>query len=262
MSIFGNMYQRWRGPAAGDPPSLPAIRGYDMEVEAREAITQVAGHTMVPYPRLVTLFQQAAHCELTQLAGAFVECGTWKGGGVGIMAQATLRYGKNPRALHLFDSFVGIPEPDAAVDGSRAVSEVARVGGGSAGRLRAVEGFYETYANGTGTLADNKRLLEGIIGYPSSMLHYHEGWFQDTVPQAATQIGDIAILRLDGDWYASTKVCLEHLCPHVVAGGIVIIDDYGAYEGCRKAVDEYRQGQGLTEFMHHLDQDGRYWIKR
>ena len=79
--------------------------------------------------------------------------------------------------------------------------------------------------------------------------------------KAAPAIGPIAILRLDGDWYASTKICLEHLYDQVVSGGFVIVDDYGTYEGCRKAVDEFLAARGLHVFLSHVDPDCRYWIK-
>ncbi len=82
-----------------------------------------------------------------------------------------------------------------------------------------------------------KQFLEQRIGYDPAHLIYHKGWFQDTLPIADTP--EIAVLRLDGDWYASTRVSLKHLYDRVVPGGFVIIDDYGCYDGCRKAVDEF-----------------------
>ncbi|HJW08688.1 MAG TPA: TylF/MycF/NovP-related O-methyltransferase, partial [Holophagaceae bacterium] len=167
------------------------------------------------------------------------------------------------RDLHLFDAFTEICEPDEKVDGARAVAEVktwTRNQGGTEGRLKALTGIYDAFG-GPGTLEENRTLLETTIGYDPDRIHYHQGWFQDTLPLDAGKIGPIALLRLDGDWYASTKVCLEHLYDHVVSSGIVIIDDYGTYEGCRKAVDEFIAARGLRIFLSHVDPDCRYWIK-
>jgi hypothetical protein len=240
---------------------LPPPAGYTLEEEAREVIRTVRPYTMLSYERLVTLYQQAAHCERSGVPGGFVECGTWKGGAVAVMALANLRHGDRRRPIHLFDSFEGIPEPDVAVDGEKAIREVLSVGGEAKGRLTPVDRFYDRFADGVGTLEINRRLLEEIIRYDPSSLHYHKGWFQDTLPREAGKIGEIAILRLDGDWYASTRVCLEHLYRNVVRGGFVILDDYGYYEGCRRAVDEFMEREGIRAFLNHIDTAGRYWIK-
>ena len=180
---------------------------------------------------------------------------------MGLMALGNMRHGARRRHLHLFDSFEGIPEPDETVDGERAIREVRSVGGGTAGKLVPVGNFYERYADGVGTLETNRHLMEGVIRYDPSFLHYHKGWFQDILPREAGNTREIAILRLDGDWYASTLVCLEHLYRNVVSGGFVIIDDYGYYEGCRKAVDDFLEQEGIRPYLNHIDAAGRYWIK-
>jgi O-methyltransferase len=216
---------------------------------------------MVPYARLVTLYQQVIFCETWNIPGCFVECGTWKGGAVGLMALGNLEAGATRRHLHLFDSFEGIPEPDVSIDGEKAVQQVVSIGGRAKGRLMPVAGFYEKYAGGVGTLEENRSLLEEVIGYDPSFLHYHKGWFQNTLPEAAPDLGSVAILRLDADWYASTKICLEHLYDNVVSGGFVIIDDYGCYEGCKKAVDEFMKRRGVRAYLNHIDSEGRYLIK-
>ena len=239
-----------------------ARRGYDLEDLATAAIARVRPFTMLPEERLITLYQQAAHCEAVGLRGAFVECGVWKGGSVAVMALANLAHGSTRRDIHLFDSFTDICEPDAAVDGDRALREVKEwgKGGGVGGKLAPVTGFYDSMG-GAGTLEGNKELLERVVGYDPKSLHYHVGWFQDTVPAAPPRIPAIALLRLDGDWYASTKVCLEHLYDLVVPGGFIIVDDFGAYDGCRKAVDEFRRDRKITAFLHHIDGEARYWVK-
>ena len=236
--------------------------GYDDEAAARALIARVADSTMVPIRRLITLYQQVRYCEEAAIPGSFVECGVWKGGSVGLMALANLQHGRQRRPLHLFDAFQDICEPDAKVDGSRALDDVRRFapGGGTGGTLQPLTGFYDQFG-GPGTLDGNRELLERRIGYDPAMIHYHVGWFQDTVPRDAAACGEIALLRLDGDWHASTKICLEHLYERVVPRGVVIIDDYGTYEGCRKAVDDYLSMKGIKVLLNHVDADCRYWIK-
>lgn len=177
-------------------------------------------------------------------------------------ALAIQRTGTARRHLHLFDAFQEICEPDAAVDGEQALRQTrAFTEGGADGQgvLRPLVGFYDSFG-GPGTVAGNRQLLQGTIGYPAEMVHYHVGWFQETLPVVGESIGPIAILRLDGDWYASTKVCLEYLFDEVVPGGIVIIDDYGAYEGCRRAVDEFLVSRNITGYLHNIDHTGRYLV--
>lgn len=241
--------------AAGQEAAEAELADFDRE--ALEKIRVVRQHTMLPYARLYSLYHQAVYCETAGIEGSFVECGTWKGGAVGLMASANLAYGKLRRRIHLFDSFESIPEPDEAVDGMKAVNQARQAGAGTRGRLVPLTNFYEQ----EGTLEANRDLLETVIGYDPAYLHYHQGWFQDTLPRDAGDVGSVAILRLDGDWYASTRVCLDHLYHQVVSGGFVIIDDYGCYEGCKQAVDEFMRREGLRSYLHRIDSEGRYLIK-
>jgi O-methyltransferase len=220
----------------------------------------VEGATMLARGRLLSLYEQVVYCEGTGLRGAFVECGVWKGGAVGLMARAALDCSGGDRDLHLFDSFEGICEPDPDVDGEKAIREIGYRPDLSDGVIKPVKGVYDS-VGGHGTMAECRDLIERRIGYSSERVHFHVGWFQDTVPVASSSLGSIALLRLDGDWYASTKVCLDHLYDLVVPGGFVIFDDYGTYEGCRKATDEFLQSRGVATFMHRVDRDCFYLVK-
>jgi len=237
-------------------PSPPAKRSehpllqYDDEQSAREAIAVVEGFTMLSYQRLVTLWQQVCYLDEAQIPGAMVECGTWKGGASALMALAHRRSGTPQRDLHLFDSFQGLPEPDQARDGEMAVCYASQR---ASGMLRSI-------GKCVGTLEDNKRVLHEIAGYPSALTHYHVGWFQDTLREAPPFPGGIALLRIDGDWYESTKICLTRLFPLVNSGGIVVIDDYGKWVGCRQAVDEFRASLPCPLYLNHIDPAGRYFI--
>lgn len=236
--------------------------GYDFEEEAQDKISLVRRNAMASFECLVTLYQQARYCELNDIAGCYVECGVWKGGAAGLMALGNLTYGTARRQIHLFDAFDDICEPDSAVDGERALAEVEQKASVDrselSGRLRPLRRAYADHV-GAATVEHVDLLMRGVVGYDINSLCDHVGWFQDTLPLPETS--DIPILRLDGDWYASTKTCLEHLYDNVVSGGFVVIDDYGAYEGCTKAVDEFMEVRGVRAYLNHVNADRRYWIK-
>ncbi len=233
---------------------VPAPKGFSDESEAREALLRVADHTLMSYERAVTLHQQVKYLEQRGVEGDFVECGVARGGAVGLMALANLRYGQERRDFHLFDSFRGLPEPTVE-DGA----EVKRRAEALVGRSLGSDANLEPVGWEVTSRRDSAQLL-AEIGYPDEHLHYHVGWFQETLPKAQT-IERIALLRLDGDWYESTKVCLEALYPRVVVGGFIVVDDYGHYEGCRKAVDEFQESLSPMEYLHHIDYTGRYFVK-
>ena len=164
--------------------------------------------------------------------GALSECGVWNGGAIGLMGLADRRFpGHKERTLHLFNSFEGLPQPTArdtdVFDGHDAGDVLTPIGACKGERAPVVEDF-----------------LVNRLGLPKDQLAFHVGWFQDTVPVARSTIGDIAILRLDGDWYKSTKVCIGNLYDRLVPGGFLVIDDYGTFEGCRQAVDEFFSTRG------------------
>ena len=240
---------------------LQANLGMELEKEVQTQIKIVQKYTMLTYPRMVSLYNQAVFCEHNAMDGAFVECGVWKGGAVGLMALANLCHGLKRRNLYLFDAFDDICEPDASLDGGTAIRELELLGckAAASGRLRPIKGAYDS-VGGHGTIEECRNLLHDTINYPEQNVIFVKGWFQNTLPAVSKRMEPIAILRLDGDWYASTKVCLEHLCDRVVSGGFVIIDDYGHYEGCKRAVDEYLKGKGLKCFLNYVDYSARYWI--
>jgi O-methyltransferase len=241
-------------PPFGIPLSALALGGkfgFDEEEQIKVAVARVAGHTMTTFERLASLWEQVRYLDRYGIGGDLVECGVWKGGSVGLMALAHLAAGPPRRTLQLFDSFAGLPEPRAEMDGRGAVRYAGERGGGK----------LESIDQCVGPLADNRRLLEEAIGYPRELLRYHVGWFEQTVPAAVAEMGPIALLRLDGDWYESTRIPLAHLYAKVVHGGIVVIDDYGQWEGSRRAVDEFLATLGEPVLLNHIDYTSRYWLR-
>lgn len=151
--------------------------------------------------------------------GAFVECGTWKGG----MSAAMMAIGGVERQYHFFDSFQGLPEAKD-IDGEAA----------KAYQKDKENPYY--YDNCRANIVDFVATISQV-GVPEDKLHVHQGWFEDTIPRYDG--GAIAVLRLDGDWYASTMQCLKTLYPLVRKGGMVIVDDYQYWHGATRAVHDY-----------------------
>lgn len=191
-------------------------------------LDQIAGAALSTRATIQNSYDMAADVVRRGVPGCFVECGVYAGAQVGAMALA-LTEAANHREIHLFDSFQGFPHASEQ-DGPEWVQ---RLGAGSANEkskpLDPAWGFNDRITP--------KKVLANLEawGFLHHMFAMHCGWFADTVPGWDRPI---ALLRLDGDLYESTKVCLEHLYPHLSPGGVCIIDDY-ALPGCRKAVDEY-----------------------
>jgi hypothetical protein len=159
------------------------------------------------------------------------------------MAYTLLELGANDRDLYLYDTFEGMPEP-TDVDRGRFGESAMR----SWRKRRDSEGR-STWIN-YGIEEVRANLL--ATGYPETRLHFIKGKVEDTLKDHAPP-GDIAILRLDTDWHASTKAELDHLYPKVVRGGIVLIDDYFRWRGARKAVDEYVAEHNIPIFWCRID---------
>jgi O-methyltransferase len=255
--VFGPFMARvgWV-PANGSPLDDRFFRvkyGFDEEKAIKKAALQVRSHSMVSLQRLATVWQQVRYVDTYGLKGCLVECGVGKGGTVGMMALAHQFSSSTPqRQLHLFDSFEGLPEPKAGVDGMSAIGY----------SKKRASGALKTIKKCVGTLDENKNFLEKTLGYPKDLLQYHVGWFEQTLPKDSSTLGPIAILRIDGDWYESTKVCLENLYEKVIPGGIIIIDDYGHWEGCKRATDEFLGKLKERVLLSHIDYSARYWIKQ
>jgi O-methyltransferase len=213
------------------------------------ALFKVKRYTMTTPTRCRHLWDSCKQVLESSVPGCFVECGVWKGGSSAIMAQAIKNFGQ-ARPLHLFDSFEGLPEPTEK-DGESAAHYS---GGRNQGKLATIN---QCRAG----LDEVRDLMFNKIKARESLVHFHVGWFQNTVPATASQLGPIALLRLDGDWYDSTKICLENFYPHLSPGGIVILDDYFAWEGCRKATDEYRNQKQIHSPIHRIDVDAGFWQK-
>jgi O-methyltransferase len=239
-----------------------AYLGYDFYQDIKNSVKVVKDYSMMPHINLATLYEQVVYCEKNSIKGDYVECGVWKGGAVGIMALANLKYSNQRRNLHLFDAFDDICPPDISKDGNKAIEDVKKYGKlknfDDLEKNKPIKGIYDSFG-GHGRIEDCNNLLSNLINYPKENIFYYKGWFEETLPEA--KIEDIAILRLDGDWYDSIKICLDKFYDRVTVNGIVIIDDYGYYEGCTKAVDDFFKERGIVNFLSYSNFGCRFFIK-
>ena len=223
-------------------------------------IFRVLPNTMLSPRRLTNAYDCMETVERERIGGAVAECGVWAGGAIGLMASVSKRHGNRDRIFHLFDSFEGLPQPsvhDLDVVGAFRDQHpgLAPDDGSDPGSLVAIGAC-------ASPLEQVRELFDDVLEIDPRQVVIHRGWFQDTVAPAAAAIGPLAILRIDGDWYESTKVCLEGLYDNVVDGGFVIVDDYGTFSGCRKAVDEFFAARGVEPAFVDIDGEGVFLRKR
>ncbi|HXQ37310.1 MAG TPA: TylF/MycF/NovP-related O-methyltransferase, partial [Anaerolineales bacterium] len=221
------------------PPELPL----DMTEVEKLIFSLVEPHTMTSLERVITLVRAVQYA--VNLEGEFVECGVWKGGSMMAVALSLLNLGKTDRVLRLYDTFEGMSAPtekDVRYDGTH-VAELLK------------SSRQDAWIWARAGLDLVKQNMEST-GYPANRIKYIIGKVEDTIPSDVPE--NICLLRLDTDWYESTKHELVHLFPRLVSGGILIIDDYGHYKGAKEAVDEYFEH---SVFLHRIDYTGRLLVK-
>ena len=226
------------------PPRMPP----DFDAATAAVVRDVAPFTMTSPERIAALRQAVIHVCRHGIEGAIVECGVWRGGSMMAVARTLLEIGAR-RDLVLFDTFAGMTHPESV---DRDLS----------GMPAAAALDHEDIATGAtwavSPLADVQANLRST-GYPVERMRFVVGDVADTVPREAPE--RIAILRLDTDWYASTRHELEHLYPRLAAGGVLIIDDYGHWEGARRAVDEFLERTAAPILLNRIDYTGRIGVK-
>jgi hypothetical protein len=190
--------------------------------------------------RLFGLHDAVRYIHAREIPGSIVECGVWRGGS-SMMAALTLQaLGDTSRDLYLYDTFTGMSAPtehDVDINGRLAAS-----------RWR--EGWVAA------SLEDVQANMRST-GYPESRVTYVPGMVENTIPGTLPE--QIALLRLDTDFYESTAHELQHLYPLLAPGGVLIVDDYGNWQGARKAVDEYFADEPLL--FSRIDYTARQAIK-
>lgn len=192
---------------------------------------RVFPYTQLNYVRLSNNYELAKKLNKKRISGNFVECGVWKGGSAVILASMA---GK--RMVWLFDSFEGMPKTKLKYD-----QKILKKGDNLASE------------------EEVKSLLRGLDLDKNVIIK--KGWFNQTLLRNKKKIGKIALLRIDADFYESTKSCLDNLYDQVVTDGYVILDDYFGFQGCRKAVDGFFKKRKLNIKIIKLDNDGGFFKK-
>ena len=220
---------------------------FDLEPEFLELYELCREETMTSIERMYALYSATRYVVDNGLPGDFVECGVWRGGSVMLMALTLARLGDTSRTLWLYDTFTGMTLPGDA--------DVQTMSGRSARDVLSEDERSGPFW-GIAARAVVEQNLERT-GYPN--IRIIEGDVVATIPAAAPP--QIALLRLDTDWYASTRHELEQLYPRITSGGVLIIDDYGYWSGARKATDEYFASLAARPLLHRIDYTGRMCVK-
>ncbi len=222
--------------------------------------------TTTPRDALVDLVRLVRAVVAFGIPGAIVECGCWRGGAGLLMAHALREARVRNRKVWLFDSFEGLPPPQT-IDGAAALDYAANAEDP------------ENFQNCRASFAELQRAVRdlGLTDYVECV----KGWFDQTLPAHRRAIGPIAILRIDGNWYASVRCCLDTLFDQVVDDGFVIGHTYYTYDGCARAVHEFlgkrqlpfriegvvgvRPGESLEDYQSALFQKGEAtwkWLRQ
>ena len=203
---------------------------------AAETIATARPATMTSVDALFSLIESTRYVVRRGIPGAFVECGVWRGGSMVAVALTLQQLGITDRDLWLYDTFEGMTEPAGrdvllADTATRAADLLAASPVADGDNIWC----YSTLEQVQAAMA--------ATGYPADRIHYVRGRVEDTIPGTAPDL--VALLRLDTDWYESTWHELRHLMPRMAPGGVLIVDDYWYWRGCRQAVDEYLAATGL-----------------
>jgi O-methyltransferase len=241
------------GPRAGGVPEFSTTFS-DWEVEVLE---RVSPYTLTSPERLVALMDATSYVALRAVPGALIECGVWRGGSVLAMIEVLQRLDATDREIYLYDTFEGMTRPSEH-DTSRFEAEGSAL---DTWNREASEGRRAwDWAFGSEVLnLDQVRDLLYSTGYPRELIHFEVGPVEETLPAHAPDA--VSLLRLDTDWYESTRHELTHLYPRLSAGGVLIIDDYGHWEGARRAVDEYFATEAEPLLLGRIDYTGRMGVK-
>lgn len=255
------------------------LQSFLIRIRKRKALLFLQDNNLYPYDRNLIISDYIYSIKITyrsvlqviniesavrgisqrNIEGAFVEAGTYTGGASAFGLLSLFRNFKNKKLPDYwgFDSFEGMPSPTAK-DG-----------------INAFEWLYQNFEKNAVKIKKSKLIGSDInladyniclnylqkTNYPAKKINLIKGWFQDTLKVNKKNIGKIAILRIDGDFYDSTLCVLDELYDNVSKGGVIILDDYGNFEGSRKATHFFFRSKKINPFLHYVDHSIRYFIK-
>lgn len=224
-----------------------ALQRAGADREKTEIVFKCLEYSLVGWQGMEATYDCTKKVLVEGVPGDLVECGVAQGGSALLIALVNKKYGGDLRRLWLFDSYEGLPEPTSEdFQKGKTGTHVRPLPKGSC----------------LGTIEDVSRLLFQENSLSPATIELVKGWFQESLPITRDRLGPIALLRLDGDWYESTKICLEMLFDRVSEGGFVILDDYFSCFGCRRATEEFLAAHNQTYSIIPDGRGGAYFQKR
>jgi len=219
----------------------------------RRIVERALPHTLTSVQRLQAVVDATRHVAARGLPGALAECGVWRGGSVLAMILTLQELGRTDRDVYLYDTFEGMTAPTER--------DVSSFDPPALDTWKAAQGRSERPWSELFEQFDERSVRATLeaTGYPGDRLHFVRGPVEETLPLRAPEA--LALLRLDTDWYESTRHELTHLYPRLATGGVLIVDDYGHWEGARRAVDEYFAQHPPAPLLHRTDYTGRVAVK-
>lgn len=211
---------------------------------------QCKDYTMTTIERMYSLYQSMNYIFQNNIEGNFVECGVWKGGSSMLIALMLKKQQMNNRKLYLYDTFEGMSEPsefDKTFSGQSAEILLTK-------EKKEIQSSVWCYSS----LDEVKQNLFST-GFGKENIIFIKGKVEDTIKDNLP--GNLSLLRLDTDWYESTKIELELLYPLLQNKGILIIDDFGHWDGAKRAVIEYFEKIKFNPFLFRIDFTGRLMLK-
>lgn len=208
--------------------------------------------TMTSVSRLYATLSAVKYVVNNGIEGDIVECGVWRGGNSMVIAKTLYNLSESNRKIYLFDTFEGMTPPtsmDFDNSGQTAQSQLDHAKREEGDNIWCIASIDDVRSNLFAT------------GYTQNLIHFIKGDVAETLENNDNIPNIISLLRLDTDWYGSTKKELEILFPRLVKGGVCLIDDYGHWQGARKAVDEYLAQHKIFPLIHVTDYTGRIFIK-
>lgn len=218
-------------------------------------ISRVLPYTMTSVARIQATIDAVRYCVVREIPGAFAECGVWRGGSILAMILTLQELGREDRDIYLFDTFEGMTEPTEH-DTSRLDPPALITWQEAAARE---EGPWDELFSPE--IFDEASVRETVLssGYPGERVHLCRGAVEETLPERGPP--ELSLLRLDTDWYESTLHELKCLYPRLADGAVIIIDDYGHWDGAKRAVDEYFNASAPPILLNRIDYTGRIGIK-
>lgn len=229
---------------------IPEALSFDYDEDFEELYEKTKEYTMTSSERMYAIYKAIEYLEVNNIQGDIVECGVWRGGSIMLTSYALKRLKNTKRNMYLFDTFAGMTEPsdaDKTVYDNASARDIWN-------KQVLPKGNEWCYAS-----IDDVKSNVYSTGYPKERFIFVKGDVVNTLKK--TVPNHIALLRLDTDWYKSTKRELEVLFPRLVHGGVIIIDDYGHWKGAREAVDEYFSTTKYKVLLNRIDYSGRIGVK-